>query len=89
MSDDKEPPRSRAWRSEDGPLEMFGGKLVNRKRLSAPDMMNCDPRAITKFVKRGMPSIKNGQRHWFRPDACLGWFEAQEQSKGKPPGAGD
>jgi hypothetical protein len=70
----------RAWRPKDSARELFGGKLVNRKRLCAPDLLNCPPNAIGKYIKRGMPAIRVGQTIWFDPDACLSWFKAQQRT---------
>jgi hypothetical protein len=69
----------RAWRPKDSARELFGGRLVNRKRLCAPDMLNCSPAAVGKYVRKGMPSIKVGQQLLFDPDACRDWFLAQQR----------
>ena len=73
----------RLWRPKDEARELFNGRLVNRKRLAAADMLNCAPYSIGKYVRRGMPTIRVGQTVWFDPEACCSWFRAQQQS-GKP-----
>jgi hypothetical protein len=79
---DHQPTKSamqRAWRTKDGPRELFGGRLVNRKRLAGPDLLNCPASTISRYIRKGMPVIRVGQSLLFDPDACCSWFRAQQR----------
>jgi hypothetical protein len=67
---------------------MFGGQIVNRKRLAGPDLMDCKPSAVAKYVREGMPFIQIGQVRWFDPVACFDWFKSHETRLAKPEGGG-
>lgn len=70
-------------RIKDGPIELFGGKLVNTKRMC--EILKCPPDRLRQMMAlpNGLPRIKIGARYWFDPNAVLAWLTAR-QSQANP-----
>lgn len=81
MDHQPSPATSRGWRPKDGPQSLFGGKLVNKKRLCSADMLGCSVSTLNGYMRKGMPFIKVGQRYFFDPDACVAWFRSKQQPR--------
>jgi hypothetical protein len=74
---DHETTRAYKTRVPDGAVELFDGKLVNRRCL-AEKYLHCPAERVSKMIHLGLPHIKIGARLWFDPDAVLAWFKQRE-----------
>ena|SRR5438105_3201948 len=69
-------PRAYKTRVRDGEIELFGGELVNRKKML--EILKCPSCRLSSMMaqENGLPFIRLGARVWFAPDAVMAWMKS-------------
>lgn len=59
--------------------------LVSRKRLAAPDMLDCARETVAYYQRLGMPFVRHegGRRVWYNAETCMAWALAQRGKRKK------
>ncbi len=85
-TDAPKPPRTYKTRRTEGEVALFGGQLVNAKKLARDCLNNAPLNAVRRLVQAGMPVVRlpGSQRRWFDPVRCLEWFRAHQLELNQP-----